>query len=295
MPDQSAAEKASPTTGWTSVRVRPGFDQDGSGNTAARSACLGALFASGAQGVHEDGASLVTHFPPGTDLERVHLALTEADENVLIETSPVPDIDWSTEWKSRIVAQELGALTVTPPWLAEHYEPSRRIVIDPGMAFGTGDHATTRGVIRLMPQVLRKGDVVADLGAGSAILAIAAAKLGASRVYAIELDHDSIDNANENVERNGVADVVAVFEGDATAFLPLVAPVRLVLANIISSVLVEMLPVIGMCLADDGDAILSGILREEREALVSVLRDHGWKLIAEDAEDIWWSAIVRRD
>lgn len=291
MPDQHA----SATAGWTSVRVRPATNNDGTLNDAARSACLGALFASGAQGVHEDGASLVTHFPPGTDLERVHLALTEADEDVVIETSPVPDVDWSTEWKSRIVAQQLGELTVTPPWLADGYDAAKSIVIDPGMAFGTGDHATTRGVIRLMPRVLRKGDVVADLGAGSAILAIAAAKLGASRVFAIELDHDSIDNANENVVRNGVADVVHVFEGDATAFLPLIAPVRVVLANIISSVLVELLPVIGMCLAEDGDAILSGILREERDGLVSVLRDHGWKVIAEDAEDIWWSAIVRRD
>lgn len=283
MPEQSA------TAGWTSVRVRPSPD-----NTAARSACLGALFASGAQGVHEDGQSLVTHFPPGADLERVHRALTEADEDVVIETSPVPDIDWSVEWKSRIVAHQLGALTVAPPWLAHEYDPARCIVIDPGMAFGTGDHATTRGVIRLLPQVLRTGDVVADLGAGSAVLAIAAAKLGASRVYAIELEHDSIADAIENVERNGVSEIVHVFEGDANAFLPLVAPVRVVLANIISSVLVELLPLIGMCLSDDGEAILSGILREERDGLVNILRDHGWNVVAEDAEDIWWSAIVRR-
>ncbi|MEO7360446.1 MAG: 50S ribosomal protein L11 methyltransferase [Gemmatimonadaceae bacterium] len=287
MPENSA------TVGWTSVRVRPGGDH--SENNAARAACLGALFASGAQGVHEDGMSLVTHFPPGTDLERVHLALTEADEEVVIETSPVPDIDWSVQWKARIVAHELGALTVAPPWLADQYDAARCIVIDPGMAFGTGDHATTRGVIRLMPQVIRAGDVVADLGAGSAVLAIAAAKLGASRVYAIELEHDSIADANENVKRNSVSEIVHVFEGDATAFLPLIAPVRLVLANIISSVLVELLPVIGLCLAEDGDAILSGILRDERDAMISVLRDHGWMIVAEDAEDIWWSAIVRRD
>ena len=287
MPEHSAA------TAWTSVRVRPGGDH--SEDHAARSACLGALFAAGAQGVHEDGTSLVTHFPPGTDLERVHLALTEVDEDVVIETSPVPDIDWSVQWKSRIVAHQVGALTVAPPWLADQYDAGRCIVIDPGMAFGTGDHATTRGVIRLMPQVIRAGDVVADLGAGSAVLAFAAAKLGASRVYAIELEHDSIENAIENAERNGVSDIVHVFEGDATAFLPLIAPVRLVLANIISSVLVELLPIIGLCLADDGDAILSGILRDERDAMISVLRDHGWKIVAEDAEDIWWSAIIRRD
>lgn len=287
MPEHSA------TTGWTSVRVRPGGEHHE--NDAARSACLGALFASGAQGVHEDGMSLVTHFPPGTDLQRVHLALTEADEDVVIETSPVPDIDWSTEWKTRIVAHQLGALAIAPPWLADQYDAARCIVIDPGMAFGTGDHATTRGVIRLMPQVLRAGDVVADLGAGSAVLAIAAAKLGASRVYAIELEHDSIENAIENVERNGVAHIVHVFEGDAATFLPLIAPVRLVLANIISSVLVDLLPLIGLCLAEDGDAILSGILRDERDALLGVLRDNGWSIVAEDAEDIWWSTIIRRD
>lgn len=282
----------SATAGWVSVRVRPGGD--GSQYASARSACLGALFASGSQGVHEDGAWLVTHFPPAFDLVRVHASLTEADEAVVIETSPVPDIDWSVEWKSRIVAHHLGALTVAPPWLAAEYDASRCIVIDPGMAFGTGDHATTRGVIRLMSRVLRKDDVVADLGAGSAVLAIAAAKLGAARVYAIELDHDSIADAEVNVERNGVSHIVHVFEGDAGVFLPLVAPVRVVLANIISSVLVELMPVIGMCLAHDGDAILSGILQEERSALITTLSDHGWVVVAEDAEDIWWSAIVRR-
>lgn len=288
MPDQLSRE----TAGWTSVRVRPGDSGDSA--AMARSACLSALFASGAQGVHEDGGSLVTHFPPGFDLVAVHRALTEADNEVTIETAPVPEIDWSVEWKSRIVAHSLGPLTVSPPWLAHNYDAARCIVIDPGMAFGTGDHATTRGVIRLLPHVLRTGHVVADLGAGSAILAIAAAKLGASRVYAIELDHDSIANAEENVARNNVGDVVHVFEGDATAFLPLVAPVDIVLANIISSVLIELLPVVGLCLADDGAAILSGVLREERDVMASALNDHGWRIMDEDAEDIWWSAIVRR-
>ena len=76
-----------------------------------------ALFAVGAQGVHEDGASLVTHFPPQTDLEAVYLALSEADESATVETATVPDIDWSEAWKSRIHAHDLGSLTVTPPSL----------------------------------------------------------------------------------------------------------------------------------------------------------------------------------
>lgn len=276
-------------TSWTSVRVRPTAESE-----SARLACLAALFESGAQGVHEDGGSLVTHFAPGTDLTRVHAIISEADESAVIETAPVPEIDWSEEWKARIVAHELGMLTVTPPWLAHSYDPARSIVIDPGMAFGTGDHATTRGVVRLLPGVMRAGDVVADLGAGSAVLAIAAAKLGAARVYAIELDADAIPDAEENVERNGVADRVHVFEGDAAAFLPMIGPVRVVLANIISSVLVELLPIVASNLSDDGAAIISGILLEERAQMLDVLSATGWRVVAEDAEDIWWSASIVR-
>jgi ribosomal protein L11 methyltransferase len=244
--------------------------------------------------VHEDGLSLVTHFPPSTDLAAVHAALTEADEGVTIETAPVPDIDWSEAWKARISAHDLGSLTVTPPWLAEGRDPARTIVIDPGMAFGTGEHATTRGVVRLLPTVMRDGDVVADLGAGSAVLAIAAAKLGASRVYAVELDGEAIPDAEQNVARNGVADRVHVFEADAGVLLQLLAPVRVVLANIISSVLVQLLPIIAESLTADGGAILSGILQEERAEMLTVLESSGWRVLDEDAEDIWWSVSVAR-
>lgn len=273
---------------WISVRVRPDRAP------GAREACLAALFAVGAQGVHEDGPALVTHFPPNTDLELVHRALTEADEQVVIETAPVPDIDWTEAWKQRITSHALGPLTVTPPWLADQFDPAVRIVIEPGMAFGTGEHATTRGVVRLLPRQLRPGATVADLGAGSAVLSIAAAKLGAARVYAVELDADAIPDAEANVERNGVADRVHVFEADAAALLPLVAPVDLVLANIISSVLIELMPVIDSSLVAGGTAILSGILYEERDTMLEVLAAHGWTVLEEDAEDIWWSVSIAK-
>ncbi len=282
-----APDSAPTKAPWTSVRARASSE-------AARDACLAALFAVGAQGVHEDVQQLVTHFPPGTDLVAVHQALTEADDRVVIETAPVPDVDWSEAWKARIVAHELGPLTVAPPWLTEGRDPARTIVIEPGMAFGTGDHATTRGVVRLLPNVLRAGDVVADLGAGSAVLSIAAAKLGASRVYAIELDGEAIPDAEMNVARNGVSDRVHVFEADAGSLLPLVAPVRVVLANIISSVLIELLPSIAEALTPDGAAIVSGILLEERETMLQVFASTGWTVRQEDAEQIWWSASIAR-
>ena len=274
---------------WTSVRVRPSAASE-----PARRACLAALFSVGAQGVHEDDGTLVTHFPSDTDLLAVHSALTEADCDVVLETAPVPTVDWSEAWKARLVAHELGALTIAPPWLVDGRDPARTIVIDPGMAFGTGDHATTRGVVRLLPTVLRDGDVVADLGAGSAVLSIAAAKLGAARVYAIELDGDAIADAEANVVANGVADRVHVFEADAGAMLLLVRPVRVVLANIISSVLLELLPLIAAALTADGVAILSGMLQEERAQMRDAFTAAGWRIITEDAEGIWWSASIAR-
>jgi ribosomal protein L11 methyltransferase len=160
------------------------------------------------------------------------------------------------------------------------------------MAFGTGEHETTRGVLRLMQGVVRVGDLVADLGAGSAVLAIAAAKLGARRVVAIEMDSDAIGNAEENVRANGVGDRVTVLEGDARVLLPLVAPVRVVFANIISSVLIELLPVVRASLDTVGLAILSGILAAEREDMSAVLEHAGWRLVASDEEGLWWSVTI---
>jgi len=278
-----------PDAPWIAVRARLGV-----ADPFARAALADAFFAAGAQGLHEDGDRLVTHFPPGTDLDAVRAQLEAAHAGVEIETGEVPSVDWSEAWKHALDAHTLGSLTVTPPWLADRYDPARRIVIEPGMAFGTGEHGTTRGVIRLLEDVLRPGDVVADLGAGSAVLAIAAAKLGATRVFAIELDPEAIPNAEANVAQNDVAAQVHVFEGDAGALLPLVAPVRVVLANIISSVLEQLLPVIAASLTADGAAILSGILREERPHLLAVLEAGGWQVTAEDEEDIWWSVAITR-
>lgn len=270
---------------WVSVRVRPRGDRD---------AVIGALFDLGSQGVQEDGDAVLTQFAPGSDVDAIRAALLAADPSADVVIAPAEAVDWTQGWKTLIQRHDLGALTVTPPWLADDADPARTIVIDPGMAFGTGDHPTTRGVMRLMQDVVRPGDVVADLGAGSAVLSIAAAKLGAARVAAIEFDPDAIENAEENVRRNGVDGIVTVIEGDASVILPLVAPVRVILANIISSVLIELMPAMGGALAPGGAAVLSGILREEREQMLGALAQHGWRVVAEDTEDVWWTARVVR-
>jgi ribosomal protein L11 methyltransferase len=268
---------------WLAVRVRPG---------ASRDRALAALFEIGSEGVHEAGEELVTHFPGDMDAELVRAALLEADPSAHVTATLIPSVDWAEEWKKGVGAHDLGVLSIVPPWLADGRDPSRTIVIEPEMAFGTGEHQTTRGVVRLLPSVIRSGDRVADLGSGSAVLSIAAALLGAAQVTAIEIDHDSIANAGENVVRNGVADCVTVIEGDASILLPLIAPVRVVLANIISSVLLELLPTIASSLTPDGDAILSGILVEERPMMLDAFAESGWTVVDEDVEGVWWSVRI---
>jgi ribosomal protein L11 methyltransferase len=124
------------------------------------------------------------------------------------------------------------------------------------------------------------------------VLSIAAAKLGAVRVAAIEIDYDSIGNAEANVIANGVQDRVEIIEGDAAILLPLLAPVRVILANIISSVLIPLLPTMRVSLWSGGQAILAGILHDERGAMVDALDADGWVVEREDTEDVWWSVQI---
>jgi ribosomal protein L11 methyltransferase len=267
---------------WLAIRVEP---------SGGSQPIIDALFAAGSLGVQEDGSAIVTHFPPGTDSSSIESTIMAIDADAIVTISSAPDADWSV-WRASVSEHQLGRLSIAPPWLAS--DDPMQVVIDPAMAFGTGEHATTRGVVRLMQQLDEIPETVADLGAGSAVLAICAAKLGAKRVAAIELDPDAIGNAEENVVANNVDGIVRVIEGDAAVLLPLVAPVGLVLANIISSILLELLQGIHDALSPGGHAILSGILAEERPVMVEAIQVAGFDVMSEDLEDNWWSVLIAR-
>jgi ribosomal protein L11 methyltransferase len=126
------------------------------------------------------------------------------------------------------------------------------------------------------------------------VLAIGAAKLGARRVIAIELDPDAIGNAEENVERNGVSDRCNVLLGDAGALLPLVSPVRVVLANILANAVIDLLPAIATALQGDGRAIVSGILVAEHEEVERAAALSGLHVTDSIADGLWWSATLAR-
>jgi ribosomal protein L11 methyltransferase len=270
---------------WFSLRVE---------SSAHRDEAIAALFAAGAQGVHEDGAALATSFPDEAGARAAAQAVHAVDPVATFDIQPATPVDWSTAWRDHARVVTLGGLSMAPPWLAAGLDPDRTIVIDPGMAFGTGDHASTRGAVLMLQEAIRPGVTVADLGSGSAVLSIAAAKLGASRVWAIEIDSEAQGNAAENVERNDVGDVVHLLEGDASVLLPIVAPVDVITANIISSVIGELLPSMMNALNPGGLAVLSGILESESAGMTDVLRRAHWTLRNTYVEEEWWSALVQR-
>jgi ribosomal protein L11 methyltransferase len=267
---------------WISLRITPESNRDG---------VIAALFESGSQGIQEDGAAVVTHFPADARIHEIRDAVMAADPRADIAIGDSPDTDYS-EWRASVSSHQVGGLVIAPPWLARDLDPATTVIVDPVMAFGTGEHPTTRGAMRLMQGVIRPADVVADLGTGSAVLAIAAIKLGASRVAAVEIDHDAIGNAEDNVSANGVSQQIEVIEGDAMTLLPLIAPVRVIIVNIISSVIIPMLPLMRSSLTNEGQAILSGILTEERGTMIAALDAGGWAIEREDTEDVWWSVQI---
>jgi ribosomal protein L11 methyltransferase len=272
------------SAGWTAIHIRSSGDRD---------AIIGALFEFGAEGVQELDMEVVTHLH-APDLPALRRALVAVDASAQVTASPAPDVDWTVEWRKHLKPRRVGNLVVTPPWFADDYTNAERIVIEPGMAFGTGDHETTRGVLGLLPSVLRFGDVVADLGSGSGVLGVAAAKLGARHVFAIENDPDATENAELNVRANGVGAAMTWMEGDAFALLPLVAPVQLVLANIVTPVLIDLLPAIAAAVGPQGRAILSGILVDEAPRMRDALSAGGWTVTAAEAEGLWWSVAICR-
>ncbi len=272
---------------WLSVRAVPEPGQ--------RNAMLKALFELGSQGVQEEGDALLTHFPDAITQSEVERALSVAGHTGRIEFNSYEAVNWAERWKDSYTVQLVDAIRVAPPWLKSDSlrEGEIALTIEPGMAFGTGEHESTRCALKLMQRFLKPGDSVADLGSGSAILSIAAVLLGASHAVAIENDADAIENANENVRLNNVEERVVTLEGNAATLLPLVAPVKLVLANIVSSVLIALLPVVRSSLAPDGIAILSGILCDERQEFVRVIKASNWIVKAEVSEESWCALAIQ--
>lgn len=205
--------------------------------------------------------------------------------------------DWAELWKRGLGPRRVtGRLVVTPTWEEPDPRPGDVVVrIDPGIAFGTAEHATTRGCLRLLEPLVREGDRILDVGTGSGILAIAAARLGASRVVAVDSDPYACETARENVRTNGVGEVVEVVE--STAADDTLGALRRfdgVLANLETPILHPLLEPMSRSARPGGWIILSGIQAAERGAMLQAAGALGLALDAEDGDGEWWSVRLRR-
>jgi ribosomal protein L11 methyltransferase len=204
----------------------------------------------------------------------------------------LPEVDWSARWRDGLAPRAIGRLTVTPSWLASTASPETRIVIDPESAFGTGEHGSTRTALALLERHLQPGDRVLDLGSGSGILTIAAARLGAARATGVELDEEADPIAVANALRNGVEGRVRFITGDAATLAPLLGPADIVLSNILRSVNLTLLPAIRSSLRPQGLAIFAGMELSERAQFLPVLGE-GFQPVDEAVDDGWWAIAAR--
>ncbi|MEO5510431.1 MAG: 50S ribosomal protein L11 methyltransferase [Longimicrobiales bacterium] len=261
------------------------------------------LIAYGAGAAEQQGSTVITYVADVDDPERTVAEIqaflhpfTEAD--VSLSWDWLEDEDWTREWRRGLGARRVGDhFIITPTWVDANADADDIVItIDPKMAFGTGEHATTRGMLRLMEHRINQGDIVLDVGAGSAILAIAAAKLGAVRADAVESDPDAIENAQENIDRNDVSkQVVLSCELVNVPFLQVRSDhYDVIVANVLSGVLKPLLTAFAHSLRPHGLLLLSGILRDEADEMIAAAAAAGFDVVAEDREEEWWSCLCRQ-
>ncbi len=277
-------------------------------------------------------------------IEKAVWALGKLRDVAPLQVRTLREADWANAWKEYFFVHRVGKRTViVPSWRQAEYEPRADdvvLLLDPGMAFGTGLHPTTRLCLQAVEDCVTPGMRVLDVGAGSGILAIAAARLGASAVEAVEIDAVAANVCQQNVERNGVADVVHVTAGPLTGAPrqqydqltagpltgaprqqydqltpgPLTGAPRqqydqvtagplpgapsnqydLILANITVGTLLQLHPQLADHLRPNGTAVLSGVLADRADELLSALRDAGWRHERTEQEQDWVAIFVSR-
>lgn len=205
--------------------------------------------------IHDDDVNNRWRVFFGTRASR-DAAVTALRDRHGLAASPidVPDEDWARRSQQSLRAIEAGSLVIAPPWDVPDGVPV--IVIEPSTGFGTGHHATTRLCLQLMQRLDLRGARVLDVGTGSGVLALAAWKLGASEVTAVDHDADALDNARSNIARNGAAPAIDIIQDDLNSLR--IERADLILANLTGAVLVRFASELSSLAVDGGYLILSG-------------------------------------
>jgi len=207
-----------------------------------------------------------------------------------VEPVDVPDEHWAERSQASLTAIRVGALTVAPPWDVPA-DPNGVIIIQPSMGFGTGHHASTRLCLRLLQEAPVARATVLDAGTGSGVLAIAAWKLGAASVVAVDFDADAVTSARECAELNSLSDAIDIRQADLERKSTVDGePFSLILANLTGGMLVRMAKRLCQLAEPGATLIVSGVTREEEADVTSAFRSVGAALVTrlvEDSNDEW--------
>ena len=219
-----------------------------------------------------------------------------------LAVKPLPETDWEESWKENYPPQIIGdTLVVLPYWKAdEDYDGRRKVILDPGLTFGTGAHPTTRMVVEAMEQHIKPGYSCLDLGSGSGILSITALRLGAARAVGVDIDPKAEDIARENAAYNGFAapEFTAV-TGNVTADKQMMqrlaaAHYDVVLVNIVADVIIGLAPVLPHFLDENSTVILSGILDSRLGDVLQALQAAGLRILSTRSMEEWRCICAKR-
>ncbi|MEZ4615014.1 MAG: 50S ribosomal protein L11 methyltransferase [Caldilineaceae bacterium] len=250
-----------------------------------------------------------TYLKPGKRGEAVRQQIEEGLWRLsLLYPIPEPQVrimkeeDWTTAWKKFYKPLRIGRRVVLKPTWEDYQAKANDIVIhlDPGMAFGTGMHPTTRLCIIALEELVQSDDLILDLGTGSGVLAFVAAKLGATTILGTDIDPLAVRVARENAALNGIDTTVLALEQDSVP-AGMAGRFRIIVANILAEIIVGLFnskygnPPLAEPLRADGYLILSGILAEKAEMVVQAAAEHGFHLIATKQEGDWVALVMQRN
>ena len=232
-------------------------------------------------------------------LERLEKAV--ADLKLTMTVAPLAEVDWEESWKDNYPPQEVGEkIIVLPYWRADEETDRVKVILDPGLTFGTGAHPSTQMVMEKMEEVVKPGFACLDLGSGSGILSIAALRLGAESAVGIDIDPKAEDIARENAAYNDfAAPRFTALTGNVTEDRELMQSLAareydLVLVNIVADVIIGLAPVLPNFLTDKSTLICSGILDVRLEEVIAALEKAGLTVTAVKAKEDWRSVTARR-
>ena len=248
-----------------------------------------------------EGILIKAYYTIETDiLDTIELIKDEIERNLVangdepygvISTYEVDDTDWSDNWKKHFATIKIGDKIIIKPTWEDYDETEGKIIIelDPGMAFGTGSHETTMMCAEALDKYVKEDSIVFDIGCGSGILSIVAAKLGAKNVIGIDLDEMCVKVSKENVVNNQVEDVVEIKSGNLLDVIK--SKANLIVANIVAEIIVGMSDELNNYMEPNSIFICSGIIEEKIYLVEEALIKNGFKLI-ETNKNNGWACII---